>query len=90
MGERRHWYLELLAARPEWQGKGVGSALLRWGLERADEEGVEAYLEASPAGKGLYEKMGFREVGRLVVPSREEGGEDFVECFMLRDARKEG
>ncbi|EPE30171.1 Acyl-CoA N-acyltransferases (Nat) [Glarea lozoyensis ATCC 20868] len=88
MGERKHWYLELLATRPEWQGKGAGSKMLKWGLGKADEEGLEAYLEASPAGKRLYEKMGFKEIGRLVVPSKKEGGEDFVECFMLRDARK--
>jgi ribosomal protein S18 acetylase RimI-like enzyme len=88
MGERKHWYLELLATRPEWHGKGAGSQLLRWGLERADEEGLEAYIEASPAGKSLYEKKGYREIGRLVIPAKEKGGEDFVECFMLRDARK--
>jgi hypothetical protein len=63
--------------------------LVEWGLGKADEEGVEAYIEASPAGKSLYEKMGYKEIGeRLVIPAKEEGGEDYVECFMLRDARK--
>lgn len=34
-------------------------------LDIADAEGVKAYLEATPAGKPVYEKMGFREVDSL-------------------------
>ena len=88
MSGRKHWYLELLATRPEWQGKGAGGLMLDWGCARADGDGVETYLESSPAGKRLYEKKGFKELDRLVVPSKVEGEEDFVECFMLRDAKK--
>lgn len=62
--------------------------LLKWGLEKADEEGLESYLEASPVGKSLYEKLGFKEVGRLVLPSPENKNEEFVECFMLREPRR--
>ncbi|CAG8962084.1 hypothetical protein HYFRA_00005127 [Hymenoscyphus fraxineus] len=87
MGERRHWYLELLATLPEMQGKGAASMLLKWGLEKADEAGLESYLEASPKGKSLYEKMGFEEKGRLVLPSPDDDAEEFVECFMLREPR---
>lgn len=88
MGERAHWYLEIVATRPEWQGKGAAGRLMRWGLEKADEEGVETYLEASPDGKPIYEHFGFKEVGRLIVDL--EGKEnalnekEFVEVFMLR------
>jgi GNAT superfamily N-acetyltransferase len=82
MGGRKHWYLELVATRPESQRKGAAGMLLRWGLQRADAEGgagVEAYLEASPEGKPVYEHFGFREMERLVVL---EGR--FVECMMVR------
>ena len=44
---RRHWYLEMCAVHPDHQGKGVGKALLDWGLAQADSEGIPAYLEAS-------------------------------------------
>lgn len=87
MRERKHWYLELIATKPEWQRKGAAGSLIRWGLERADEEGVETYLEASPVGKGLYEYFGFEERGRLVIPVVD--GEDFVECMMVRTGRGE-
>lgn len=38
----------ILAIVPEYQRKGAGTKLLRWGLDKADEAGVPAYLEASP------------------------------------------
>ncbi|KAH8821838.1 acyl-CoA N-acyltransferase [Xylogone sp. PMI_703] len=79
MGERRHWYLELLATRLEYQGKGAGGKLIRWGLEKADEEDVETYLEGSPDGVPIYRRFGFEEVGRLSVVDGQ-----FVEVFMLR------
>ncbi|GAB7351135.1 hypothetical protein MBLNU459_g1592t1 [Dothideomycetes sp. NU459] len=51
MGEREHWYLKTLATHPSHQGRGAGSMLIGWGLDRADEDGLEAYLEASPTGE---------------------------------------
>lgn len=52
----------MLGVHPSQQGRGLGSKLLKWGLVRADAEGVEVYLSASPEGKPLYEKNGFRGV----------------------------
>ena len=54
--------LDMLGVHASYQGKGLGSRLLKWGLTRADAEGLEVYLSASPAGKPLYQKYGFREV----------------------------
>ncbi|KAJ5118057.1 uncharacterized protein N7443_003261 [Penicillium atrosanguineum] len=59
MGTRRHYYLEILAVDPAYQGRGLASKLLKWGLARADEEGVEVYLSSSPEGRKVYEKYGF-------------------------------
>jgi len=91
MGERKHWYLECIATSPGWQGKGAAGKLIRWGLEKVDEEGVEAYLEASPDGKPIYEHFGFGEVERLVVDlegrGNARGEKEFVEVMMLRPAK---
>lgn len=84
MGDRPHWYLELLATRLEYQGKGAGGKLIRWGLEKADAEDLETYLEGSPDGVPIYERFGFREVGRLSVLDGK-----FVEVFMLRPKKGE-
>lgn len=93
VGDIKHWYLETLATRKEYQGKGAAGQLLRWGLERADEDGVVTFLEASPEGKPIYEKYGFREMDRLVVDLKGKGGgkleeKEFVEVFMIREAMK--
>lgn len=73
---RGYVYMAILAMGPEWQRMGVGKRLLEWGLEKADREEVEAWIEASPAGKGLYEKMGWKEVGFVDLEMGMWGGED--------------
>ncbi|PZF81970.1 GNAT family N-acetyltransferase [Jiangella anatolica] len=62
-----HWYLQTLGvARP---GRGVGGALLRDGLARADAQGMPAYLESStPANIPIYERYGFRPTREIVLP----------------------
>jgi GNAT superfamily N-acetyltransferase len=52
----------MLGVHPSHQGRGLASKLLKWGLTRADAEGVETYLSASPEGKPMYEKYGFRSL----------------------------
>ncbi|GAB1508530.1 ribosomal protein S18-alanine N-acetyltransferase [Actinophytocola sp. KF-1] len=51
---------------PEWQGKGVGKALLRALLARADAAAAPVYLEVrtdNAAAIGLYEAHGFTRIG---------------------------
>ncbi|KPV73824.1 uncharacterized protein RHOBADRAFT_54420 [Rhodotorula graminis WP1] len=49
-----HYHLSLLATDPERQRSGAGSALLRWGSRKADEDGVECYLEATELAIPVY------------------------------------
>jgi ribosomal protein S18 acetylase RimI-like enzyme len=59
----RHWYLLNLAVRPELQGQGLGSILLRSGLDRAQLQGVPCFLETTnPRNVPFYEKHGFRMI----------------------------
>jgi len=55
--ERGDLYMALLGVEPGFQRMGVGKRLLEWGLEKADREGLECWIEASPVGKPLYEKL---------------------------------
>lgn len=55
-----HYYLQFLAVAPGLQSRGIGSALLREGLERSDAEGTPVYFEStSPRNRALYERHGF-------------------------------
>ncbi len=57
---REHYYLAFLGVHPEWQGRGLGASLLAPVLERCEQEGKPAFLEASsPRNRVLYERHGF-------------------------------
>jgi ribosomal protein S18 acetylase RimI-like enzyme len=64
-----HWYLPVLGTAPEYQGRGVGSALLRALLARSDAEGLPAYLESSKERNvPFYQRHGFELQGSLRTP----------------------
>ena len=61
--------------------------LLQWGAQEADRLGLDSYLEASPEGKPLYEKKGFREVELLVTDfSKWSGPKEHPTALMMRPA----
>jgi ribosomal protein S18 acetylase RimI-like enzyme len=61
--EPPHWYLNAMGVTPDWQGRGIGTALMRPVLQRCDAKSVPAYLETSTTrGCALYERNGFEVV----------------------------
>ncbi|BCR87273.1 GNAT family N-acetyltransferase [Aspergillus chevalieri] len=79
MGLKPHYYLDMLGTHPSYNGKGIASMLLKWGLDRADNDKVPVFLSASPAGKPVYERRGFR------VVQEEEVAGGYVQAYMVRD-----
>jgi len=80
-----HWYLAILGTDPEYQGKGIGRALIAPVLELCDREGELAYLESSKRRNiPFYESHGFEVVGEVSV----SGG--LVLWPMLRRPRSPG
>jgi GNAT superfamily N-acetyltransferase len=64
-----HYYLPIIGVAPQWQGKGLGTALLRPMCERCDREGIPAYLEATTTrGRACYERSGFVVTGEITLP----------------------
>ena len=67
-----HFYVRTVGVAPALQGRGVGSALMRPTLERADSAGLATYIEASSErSAALYERLGFVHMDVLELP---EGG----------------
>jgi ribosomal protein S18 acetylase RimI-like enzyme len=65
----RHLYLAVLGVDPARQGEGVGSRLIRPGLELCDREGLPAYLETGKERNlAFYGRHGFGVVDELHLP----------------------
>ncbi|KAF3910993.1 hypothetical protein AA313_de0201642 [Arthrobotrys entomopaga] len=71
-----HWYLSQLVVHPEQKRRGYGRLLTIWGMRRAREEGLPAFLTASPEGERLYGSLGWRDIGSRSFPKLEEMNED--------------
>lgn len=54
--------MNILFTHPDHRRKGVGSLVMKWGLDHADRLGLEAFLEATKEGKPCYESVGFKVV----------------------------
>jgi ribosomal protein S18 acetylase RimI-like enzyme len=66
----RHWYLATLGVEPARQGRGIGSALIRPVLARADAEGLPCYVETEKERNVLfYRRHGFEVVVESDVPN---------------------
>jgi GNAT superfamily N-acetyltransferase len=50
-----------LATDPEYHKRGLGSRLLEEVCAKADNEGLELYLDGAKLAKPLYERFGFVE-----------------------------
>lgn len=78
--------LDLLATLPDHQGRGVGTEMLRWGMQKADAWQARIYLESTPEGYPVYLKHGWRPVEEVSLDFSQHGGvgsEPFV--VMIRD-----
>lgn len=62
---RAHAALRVLSTLPAAQRRGAGTAGLLWGLRKADELELPAYLVSSGMGKSLYTKHDFSEVNTV-------------------------
>ncbi|KAJ4303820.1 hypothetical protein N0V90_002721 [Kalmusia sp. IMI 367209] len=88
MGTRPYWVLDTLVTHPEHHRRGAGRLLLQWGCERADEAGLEVYLEASEMGEPLYKRFGFEPVERIELDLRRWGGDEVIKwAVMVRPAK---
>lgn len=87
--EKKHRHQGSIGAfyvRPEHRGQGVGDALMKAALEEAAKRVEHVTLTVTESNKGairLYERNGFKTVGRMVASIRVEGV-DHDELSMYR------
>ncbi|KAG5975144.1 hypothetical protein E4U55_007838 [Claviceps digitariae] len=60
-------YIISLSVSPKYQGRGVGSALLRWGTRICEDKKVFAWVHSSEPAWQMYERSGFQVVRVLDV-----------------------
>jgi len=70
MPEGEFWYLHIAGCDPMQQGKGLGAAVVRAGLERVADGRYPVYLE-TPLEKniGFYRGLGFDVTAEWAVPN---------------------
>ncbi|MCJ1236240.1 hypothetical protein MMC14_004218 [Varicellaria rhodocarpa] len=56
-----------LDTHPKYERRGIGSRLVRWGIDKSEESEIPLYLESTEIGAPLYERFGFTEVDRLTL-----------------------
>lgn len=55
-----HWYLSAIGVDPDFQGEGIGSALMQHGIARADRGKRPIYLETdTDSNVRFYQHLGF-------------------------------
>jgi len=82
--ETRMLGLAPMAVRPEWQGKGIGSALVRRGLEDCRELGYRGVVVLGHPG--FYPRFGFTHASRHGISCAYEVPDEAFMALALGDA----
>ncbi|KAL8834336.1 MAG: hypothetical protein Q9170_003790 [Blastenia crenularia] len=75
-------HLWLLTTHPKFRRLGAGRMLCNWGLNMATRKSWVMTVMASPMGKLLYEHLGYRLLGSVVVQVGEEKEKLNIACLV--------
>ena len=66
--EEPHWFLPLIGIDPFLQGRGLGMALMTYGLQACDRDGVQAHLDSThPRNIPFYQRCGFELLATIEI-----------------------
>ncbi|KAM4058738.1 acetyltransferase (GNAT) domain-containing protein [Hirsutella rhossiliensis] len=58
-------FLTTIFTHPDYRHQGVADLMMNWGIQKADQMGVEMWLNATVYGLPLYKKHGFTVVDEI-------------------------
>lgn len=66
--------LRMLITHPDFRRRGAGTLLCDWGQQESVKRGWILTVMASPMGRALYERLGYKLVGseRAQIPGEDE------------------
>ena len=67
MTNKKYIHFDTLVVDPTAQGHGIGTALVRWVTDKADEEGRYCWLQSSRAAHNIYLKAAYKDVCSLTL-----------------------
>ena len=78
--------LDILHTHPLHQGRGAGTELVKWGTDLADQQGLQCYLESSPAAYSLAKQCDFEDITDIEIDLSKyhEGYESYKHIVMIR------
>jgi len=71
----------MLATFPEYQRRGAGAQLTRWGIEKAKSEGYAVTVFADPSATEMYRRQCFEVLG--MVHTQVDGEEESTELAAM-------
>jgi ribosomal protein S18 acetylase RimI-like enzyme len=78
-----------MTTHPAHKGHGVASMMLKEAFKQVDAAGLKTIVMASAAGKGLYEKQGFKLVSSLAQNYSKYGiTEPYIHHWLLRETHE--
>ncbi|RYP50307.1 hypothetical protein DL768_004160 [Monosporascus sp. mg162] len=76
VAQRAHIYLFIIFTHPDYRRQGVGQQIMDWGKAKADQLGLETFLDATAMGKPLYEANAYIPIeDNLIHPQKENPDE---------------
>ncbi|KAB8268080.1 acyl-CoA N-acyltransferase [Aspergillus minisclerotigenes] len=84
--QRPYMKLDYLAVHPRNKGKGIATALVAAGVRAAESIGLPTVTMSYKAGRGVYARLGFEEVDRVIQDDSQYGGAgEYGAYFMIRE-----
>ncbi|KAI0404435.1 hypothetical protein F4802DRAFT_598133 [Xylaria palmicola] len=72
VGQRPQVFLFNIFTSPAYRRRGIAQQFMSWGMSKADELGVEMFLDASPVGRPLYEANDFVCIRENIISPKTE------------------